>query len=193
MTFIVGDTVALIYIAIYLRYTTERAYVVKVIGLTLVFLSAMSAYAFTAKNDNVVGPVAGIAALVLYGWPFERMMLVLQHKSNEYIPIVIVSRATLNNVMWIIYTSLDGNWFTFAPHVISVVMGIAQLSLYYAHHPSRRVANQHSETTVIDVEDARGRTVSIAIETPKTDLVASKLIPESPSFQLMHSPLAPLM
>lgn len=197
MTFAIGDAITLFYIAVFLYYTTERAHALKVVGVTMFILGAASAFAFTVKNDNVIGPMAGLAALILYGWPFERMQLVLQHKSSDFIPVTVVARLTFNNLMWVVYTVLDGNWFTFAPHAICLPIGIVQLALYWLHRPSPLARKLGTSETAGD-DDERGsevrasshtRSVVIVVETPTPGLAPVKSFPESPNFQLLRSPL----
>ncbi|TYZ60657.1 hypothetical protein PybrP1_009155 [[Pythium] brassicae (nom. inval.)] len=201
-TFIVGDTLTISYILVFLYYTTERAHALKVVGTTMLILAAASAFAFTEKNDNVIGPMAGIAALILYGWPFGRMQRVLEHKSSEFIPVTVVARLTFNNVMWVVYTVLDGNWFTFAPHAICLPVGIVQLALYWHHRPGLSARKDGTSETAVHVDDEQksnvgassSRRLSVVIvgETPTPGLAPVKAFPESPSFQLLHSPLEPL-
>lgn len=197
MTFIIGDTLTLSYILVFLYYTTERAHAIKVVGVTALILAAASAFAFIEKNDNVIGPMAALAALILYGWPFGRMQRVLEHKSSEFIPVTVVARLTLNNLMWVVYTVLDGNWFTFAPHALCLPIGIAQLALYWLHRPDPSARKDGTSETAAHLDNeressSRRLSVVIVVETPTPGLAPVKAFPESPNFHLLHSPLEPL-
>lgn len=195
ITFAAGDVISLFFIAIYVRYTTERAYVLRVLGVTALILALVTVYAIlgitgvTHQTREQVKPIIGyiaiVAAVLLYGAPFEKVLLVLRHKTSEFIPIVMVIVGTTNNALWVIYTPLDHNWFMFVPNAICVVLGLTQLCLYYFYHPSRARQDSH-----ISIELGDESVISIVIETPKTDLTTGKQFPASPSFQLMHSPLA---
>lgn len=202
ITFGVGDLIALAFIAIYVRYTTERAYVLKVLGFTVAVLAVVTLYALLALNGvthqtrdqvtPIIGYIAIVAAVLLYGAPFEKVLVVLRHKSSVFIPFAMVLVGTINNALWVIYTPLDHNWFMFVPNMICLVLGLAQLSLYWFYHPSRRQLDAPLRTTSIDFgDDDSGIPVAIVIDSPKTDLTTGKAFPESPSYHVLHSPLAP--
>lgn len=197
ITFAVGDVISLFFITVYVRYTTERAYVLRVLGVTALILALVTVYAIlgitgvTHQTREQVKPIIGyiaiVAAVLLYGAPFEKVLLVLRHKTSEFIPIVMVIVGTTNNALWVIYTPLDHNWFMFVPNAICVVLGLTQLCLYYFYHPSHARQDSH-----ISIELGDESVISIVVETPKMDLTTGKQFPASPSFQLMHSPLTSL-
>lgn len=202
ITFAVGDLIALFFIAVYFRYTTERAYVLKVLGFFGFIYLLVTIYAILgmagvtnqtfAQVKPIIGYIAIAAAIMLYGAPFEKVFLVLKHKTSVFIPFHMVIVGTINNGLWVIYTPFDNNWFMFVPNAICVVLGIAQLCLYYVYHPDRNRAHKESNVTVEFDDERSGIPITIVIETPKTDMTTGKHFPESPSFQLVHSPLAPL-
>lgn len=195
ITFAVGDVISLFFIAIYVRYTSERAYVLRVLAATALILGLVTVYAIlgitgvTHQTREQVKPIIGyiaiVAAVLLYGAPFEKAVLVLRHKSSEFIPFSMVIIGTTNNALWVIYTPLDHNWFMFVPNAICIVLGLVQLGLYYFYHPDRM--RQDSQISIeLDGESP----IDIVIETPATDPSTTKQFPASPSFQLMQSPVA---
>ncbi|GAB9471515.1 Mtn3-like protein [Globisporangium polare] len=199
ITFAAGDVISLFFIAVYVRYTTERAYVLRVLGVAILILALVTVYAILGitgvthqtreQLKPIIGYIAIVAAILLYGAPFEKALLVLRHKTSKFIPISMVIVGTTNNALWVIYTPLDHNWFMFVPNAICVVLGLTQLCLYHFYHPDRVRARQDSHLS-IELDDDGA--IDVVIEMPTTDLTTGKQFPASPNFQLMHSPLASL-
>lgn len=203
ITFAVGDVVALVFIAVYVRYSTERVYVLKVLGVTVFILGAVTIYTVLALNGitnqtreqvkPIVGYVAIAAAVLLYGSPFEKAIQVLRHKTSVFLPITMVVVGTINNSLWVIYTPLDHNWFMFVPNAICSALGFTQLALYWFYHPSRSRADEARVASIDEFDfDSDGIPIAVVIESPKTDAGTDKQFPASPNFHVLHSPLAPL-
>ncbi|TYZ60659.1 hypothetical protein PybrP1_009157 [[Pythium] brassicae (nom. inval.)] len=178
-----------------------RAYVRRVVGVVFAFLLLVTTYTVlgatgtTHQSHDAVKTIVGYTAvcvtLVLYGSPLERVLQVLKHRSGVFIPIDMVIAGSTNNALWIAYTALDDNWFMFVANVICLMLGVISLALYLVFHPSR--------CPYPKVEQESSASITIVLS-PKEEIVrsgAGKLHFEhgstvaSPSFQLLHSPLAP--
>jgi solute carrier family 50 protein (sugar transporter) len=191
ITFVIGDVVALGYIAVYWRYTTERAYVRRVFLGVISFLLAMSLYAilgglgYLGQSEhgvgNVMGYVADIVAVCLYGAPMEKIFLVLKHKSAAYFQIHMVIAGTTNNALWFTYGILAHNWFIISPNILFLTLGSTTLVLYMVYNPKTHPLMLPEDKAEVE------QSVSVIIEMTPTCAGG-----KSHSFEAMHSPLAPL-
>lgn len=194
VTFSIGVLIALVYIGIFLRWTTERAYTLKVVAVVVTFLSLMTVYAVLGRAgvthqsegavEDIVGYTTVTVTIILYGSPFERVVQVLKHRSAVFIPIDMVVAGAINNALWVVYTVLDDNWFIFVPNAISVTLGVLSLILYFTFHPKRCPYPRKEEGTLDGA-------IEIVL-TPKDEHLPSKLQLESPMYEAARSPLAPL-
>ncbi|KAL4088224.1 hypothetical protein PRIC1_012650 [Phytophthora ramorum] len=200
-TFVAGDFIATIYMLVFLRYTTDRKRAWKVIALYAGVLSIITLYAvlgglgvITSLSRNQVNDIMGYLAvcvtLVLYSSPFLKIREVIKYKTGVFIPIHMVIAGTVNNAMWITYTPMSGLWFLFVTNVCCATLGVAQLTVYMIYHPRKHPLGYGATLEDLlqkEKEDEASRiSISSSIQTN------SKVIPESPMYQVMSSPLAPL-
>jgi solute carrier family 50 protein (sugar transporter) len=206
-TFLAGDFIALVYLAVYLRATTERKYVLQVIGVYVAVLLAISVYALLgglgvlglsrSTVNTIMGYIATCVSLVLYSSPFIKMREVLRTKTAESMPIHMVIAGGINNTMWIVYTPLAGLWFLFVTNVVCCTFAVSQFLLYLIYHPSkaraRRAKAAHGEDLLVKEEDASTLQVEASHLSISIDRQSrTSAVPESPIYQIMPSPLAPL-
>ncbi|KAI9994676.1 hypothetical protein PInf_011502 [Phytophthora infestans] len=148
----------------------------------LVYISVY--YTFAEDRNHILGYLSIVAAIILYGAPFEKTSFVLRNKNASPIQLPMVICGATNNALWVIYTPLDRNWFMFIPNAICVVLGIVLLTLYVMYRPSKSVQ------TAIDLSDD-DIAIRIVVST-KTEEIQNKIPNASPSVQPMASPLLPL-
>lgn len=188
-----GDIAALVYLAVYYKFADDRKYIRTAIAIGVFPLLVVSIYAIIASKDvtgqdyesisHIMGYLGIVAAVLLYGAPFEKVMRVLRTKNAASIQIVMVICGATNNLLWVIYTSIDKSWFMFIPNIICLPLGLAMLVLYVLYHPKRAIQPS------VNLPDSD---IAITIElSPKAE-AGSKLQAESPSYAPMPSPLAPI-
>ncbi|KAL4159241.1 hypothetical protein PRNP1_005006 [Phytophthora ramorum] len=188
-----GDFAAITYIAVYYKFAEDRKYVLQIVGGAVAVLGAITLYAIIAATgatgqdytgiSHVLGYLSIVAAIILYGAPFEKALFVLRNKNAAPIQLPMVICGATNNALWVIYTPLDSNWFMFIPNAICVVLGLVLLVLYAMYRPSKAV----QQTVNLPDEDVA---ITIVVS-PKAEM-QGKVVSASPSFRPMSSPLLPL-
>lgn len=203
-TFVSGDFIALVYMFVFLRYTPDRKQAWRVIAVYAAVLSVISLYAllgglgvFTSLSRNTVNDIMGYLAvcvtLVLYSSPFLKIREVIKFKTGVFIPIHMVIAGTCNNAMWITYTPMAKLWFLFVTNVACATLGVAQLTVYMLYHPSKHPLGFGAtleDLLAKEQEDGGGR-ISVSIDRPSLQS-SSKVVPQSPAYRMMRSPLEPL-
>ncbi|EEY67543.1 MtN3-like protein [Phytophthora infestans T30-4] len=107
-----NDLAALVYISVYYTFAEDRKYVLR-------------RYCFSQDYtgiSHILGYLSIVAAIILYGAPFEKTSFVLRNKNASPIQLPMVICGATNNALWVIYTPLDRNWFMFIPNAICVVL-----------------------------------------------------------------------
>ncbi|KAG3241408.1 hypothetical protein PI124_g13725 [Phytophthora idaei] len=88
--------------------------------------------------------------------------------------------------------SMSELWFLFVTNVCCATLGIAQLTVYMIYHPSKHPLGYGATLEdFLEKEKEDDGTLLIAIDLPSVQS-ASKAIPQSPEYQMIKSPLAPL-
>jgi solute carrier family 50 protein (sugar transporter) len=195
VSFGLGDFAALAYLIVYYQFAEDRTYVLQIVGGAVSVLAAITLYAVIAATgatgqdytgiSHILGYLSIVAAIILYGAPFEKALFVLRTKNAAPIQLPMVICGATNNALWVIYTPLDSNWFMFIPNAICVVLGLVLLVLYVMYRPSKAAQN------VVDLPD---EDIAITIVVSPKAEAQGKITSASPSpsFQPLPSPLLPL-
>jgi solute carrier family 50 (sugar transporter) len=181
-TFAIGDLIAICYVAVFYRATADCAKAHKLLALFGCALFVATAYAIaggfglTGQTRHQAAQFAGFIAisssLVLYTSPLEKIKLVVQHKSAVFIPIQMVVAGSINNIMWIIYTSLTARWLMFTPNLVTLSAGLFQVVLYFF------VYNPKSHPYVDKTHERRSTATTEEDESEQDD---SEVTPSPPS------------
>lgn len=202
--FLLGDVLAVIYLCIYWRFTTEKAYMKKVMMIVLPFLAVMSIYAIvgglglTGQSRHGVtttfGGISDFVSLCLYGAPMEKIFQVLRHKSGAFFNFPMVVAALCNNTIWFVYGLLTDNWFIAGPNILFMTLGWLAVGLYIKYNPKT-----HPVTGMGQPIDESAGVGELHIDIDVEDVTAGgskKLVIEraasSPTYRAMSSPLQPL-
>lgn len=196
--FVVGDILSVTYLAIYWRFTTERAYANKMIAGVAVFMAIMTLYVFlgafgvtgqTIAQVNVpLGFVCDICSICVYSAPMEKIFQVLRHKSAAFINIYMVLTGFVNNIFWLTYGLLTDNMFIWVPNILFFTSSSISLALYLIYNPKT-----HPILPVGAANVPTSDQVAVTIELPTVDGKgkATWNLP-SPTYELVRSPLQPV-
>lgn len=194
VTFVAGDVIALVYIAIYWRYTTERPKVLRMFLTVVVVMSAFTVFGVFAKLgytgqsekslENTYGIIADVVSLCLYAAPMEKVYMVLKHKSAAYFQVHMVIAGLTNNSTWFIYGILTNNWFIIGPDILYISIGSVSLALCIVYNPKTHPLVLEDDVNKADID----MSVSIAITPTCADTKGATGL-QSPSFVALQSPV----
>lgn len=190
VTYLIGDVCSALYIYIFYRYTHEKAYANRVILSAALVVAVISVYTILGKAgvtnqsshdvNQVIGYVTAFGSVALYTSPFETIARVLKTKSGASIPVLMCLCGCVSNSLWVIYGLIQNDMFVFGLGVFCVVFALLQVVLYCVYNPNKASLVEAGSEATIDValDDVTKFELSIVIE--------------SPCYEAMKSPLAPL-
>lgn len=145
VTYAAGSAFNIGFIAVYLKYSTRRAYVLKTTAIALVCNTVVTVYAVLAKRhilyhsadtrNQVVGFIAVASSVLLYASPFSTLAHVVESKSSASIPITMCVVGVVNNALWIIYGFFVSDLMLIVPTSVNIVVGSVQIALYFVYRP----------------------------------------------------------
>lgn len=193
VTYLIGDICSVLYISIYYRYTQQKAYASKVVLSAALVISIISIYTILGKAgvtgqsshdvNNVVGYVTAFGSVALYTSPFETIVRVLTTKSGASIPVLMCLCGCVSNSLWVVYGLVENDMFVFGLGVFCAFFALVQVVLYVVYNPNKVTVRE-----AVDGNDAVARDVALD-DVNKFEL---SIAVESPCFEAMKSPLAPL-
>lgn len=189
-TYLFGEVLAVGYLAVYFKYTTQRKYVFVVIVAHVMVMILVTVYAilgeygYTNQKSTQVEDVVGyitVCGNIAIASPFETIRRVLRTKSAATIPIALCAIGSLCNLLWVVYGSCTGDNFVLTSCSICFVVSTVQCVLYYVYPPLKATENAINACE-LDLELAG----------VKNEHCRSSVQLESPVFAALHSPLVPL-
>ncbi|KAG2777559.1 hypothetical protein PC129_g9896 [Phytophthora cactorum] len=158
--FLVGDFAAVIYLTIYYRYSDNRRYVFRSITTVVVILFILTFYAVLGglgvtnqtrhEVSTVLGFFADFASVCLYCAPMEKLYMVLKHKSAAFINLPMVLAGYMNNMIWLTFGSLLGNWFMISINIFFFTMNSFTLVVYHIFDPTTHPLKEGWDKKVVD-------------------------------------------
>lgn len=194
-----GELLSIAYISVYLKFTTNRPFVLKTVGIVVAILLIVSIYVLlgvsgvTNQTHNevkdVLGYIADLASICFFASPTERIKRVLETKSVAPIPIQMCCMGVITNSLWVAYGFASHDPIVIIPNVISLGFTTTQLVLYVIYMPHGATA---AEEEAFDsyYESSDVPTITVVIS-PKQGLT-TKPAAESPHYRASESPLTPL-
>ncbi|KAF4318875.1 hypothetical protein G195_007877 [Phytophthora kernoviae 00238/432] len=197
--FLYGEVCAVVFLSVYAYYTTDKYYVIRVLGVFLSALSLVTVYAIvgglgytgqtTKQVSTIIGVMADVAGIFLYGAPMEKLLPVLKHKSAVFINVHMVITGLVNNSIWLVYGILITNWFIMFINVLFVVVNTFTVCLYRIYDPKTHPLKDGWDTHPENADDR----ISVSIEMiPHLESVSSKKVIAnlpSPEYSAVRSPV----
>jgi solute carrier family 50 protein (sugar transporter) len=152
-TYAIGDALSLVFLAVYVRWATDRRATFKTCAVALLCNVVVTLYVVLAERGVlhqshqshqsttlVVGVVAIASSLALYASPLAAIKVVLQTRSSASLPFAMILAGAVNNVLWVVYGALVADMFLVVPSSVNATLGLVQVALYGVCHPSRGAA-----------------------------------------------------
>lgn len=149
-TYAIGDALSVVFLAVYIRWATERRAVMKTCFIALLCNAVVTVYVVLGKNGGfpqsqqtmtlVVGIVAIASSLALYASPLAAIKVVLQTRSSASLPFAMILAGAINNLLWVVYGALIHDLFLIVPSSVNAALGLVQVALYGVYHPSHFAA-----------------------------------------------------
>ncbi|CAI5724310.1 unnamed protein product [Hyaloperonospora brassicae] len=165
VTYAIGDTLSVVFLAVYIRWTANRRAAIKTCAIALLWIVAVTTYVVLCKTEVlqqsqqtlslVMGIIGTSCSLVLYASPLAAIKVVLQTRSSASLPFALILAGTINNLMWVVYGATVPDLFMVIPSAVSAGIGFIQLALCGVFHPSRSAAGD-IVTSVLPCESPNG-------------------------------------
>ncbi|KAL4138192.1 hypothetical protein KRP22_001753 [Phytophthora ramorum] len=146
-TYAIGDALSVVFLAVYVRWATDRRAVIRTCTIALLCNAAVTLYVVLGKGGLfqqsqqtmtlVVGIIAVASSLALYASPLAAIRTVLQTRSSASLPFAMILAGTINNLLWVVYGILVFDLFLIVPSSVNAALGLVQVALYGVFHPSR--------------------------------------------------------
>lgn len=166
-TYAFGEVLAVVYTAVYFRWTKQRRYAAVSIAAALTFILASSLFVILAKIgmvgfsssqlSNFTGYLMAVGSVLLYVSPFETIARVLRTRSAASIPFGMCLAGATSNTLWVIDGLLVGDMFVFVLGAVCAFFAAIQVVLYFAFYPkqSAQIADEAVQVQIqVDVESA---------------------------------------
>lgn len=186
VTVLIGQALAVIYVSIFAKVTSDRAYVRKICLLGAVPIAILTLYValtWSGATDQtmadagvVLGYVGVLTSIGTVVSPLMTARHVVRTKDAASIPIELCTASFVSNSLWVLYGITANEVFVWAPNTLCVALGVVQISLYVKYNP-----NKWPETSPLDG-------ITVVVDDFKTDKGDLQATASSPSFHALRSP-----
>ncbi|XP_060195473.1 bidirectional sugar transporter SWEET6a-like [Lycium barbarum] len=137
----VGLFLQLCYLSIFFFYTGKkyRVHIVgillaEIVGVAAIVAGTMIGLHTYASRTMVVGILATIFGICMYGAPLSVMYKVIKTKSAESLPSALSIACFLNGVCWAIYALLKFDPYILTGNGVGALLAVIQLALLFIYH-----------------------------------------------------------
>lgn len=186
-TVLIGQILAVIYVAIFAKVTSDRAYVRKICLLGAIPVVILALYAgltwsgathqSMADAGVVLGYVGVVTSIGTVVSPLMTARRVVRTNDAASIPIELCIASFISNSLWIVYGITANEVFVWAPNTLCIALGVVQILLYVKYNPNKR---SKLDTITVVVDDSQFL---------KTEKGGGEAPVSSPSFHALRSPL----
>ncbi|KAE9598143.1 putative SWEET sugar transporter [Lupinus albus] len=124
------------YILIFLIYSPQdkkvkRAQLVGIFDVGFVAsVISVTLFLHGTTQLNFLGTLCSGLSIIMYASPLLTMKMVLETKSNEYMPFLDSFFMFINAGVWTLYSFLINDLFILIPSFIGLILGLAQITFY---------------------------------------------------------------
>ncbi|KAG6592595.1 MtN3-like protein [Phytophthora cinnamomi] len=197
--FLIGDVVSLSYLFIFWRYSSDRRRVAKTIAAVLAVLMLPTFYVvvaslgFTGQSRKEVWKTQGlcfcdVTVISIHMLMLKNLVRAFTQRSAATLLPRSLAVSSFNSLGWFTFGRVTSNWIIAGPQVFVIALHLAAWTMYVVF--TRRTKPQ---TAFAAMEE--GSVVMSVDLSPKVDFdVNAKeiTVPNSPEYQVLRSPLAPL-
>lgn len=145
-SYLLGEVLAVGYLAVYFKYSTQRHLVLKICLWHVLVMILATVYALLGdcghlpqspgQVESVFGYLTVAGNICMFASPFETIRLVLRTKSAATIPIALCLMGCVCNVIWLVYSVANDDMFMLTSCSICLVIAAIQVALYAVFPPS---------------------------------------------------------
>ncbi|CAF1501403.1 unnamed protein product [Adineta steineri] len=134
----IGASLEFVYALVYLQYTPDRNSYLRLIGMALAFLAAISFYLLYIVSDRSTailhaGLVASVVTVIMYGSPLVSLQEVIQKQSTESLSLPLCFANLVVPAEWVLYGILISDKFVQVPNFLGAILGFIQVSLFFKY------------------------------------------------------------
>jgi len=196
VTNIFGVTVSLGFIWVYHRHAEDRASIyqmcaavgaVVVAVLLYTTLAALGATNQTrSQTANALGWLTIATSLVQFAAPLATVKKVIRTKSSASLPFTMCLLNIINGGMWVVYAAIVSDMFVLSPNIVSVALGIVQVTLWVVYRPSKEHGGQSTTTEASVVIHMSSQSGLVTL-----DRILSDVSPDGRDFEALKTPTKP--
>lgn len=156
-----GEIVATGCTLVYLKYSLNRAYVLRTVavGAIIFFITTLYVVLGTIGVMNqslkqvctIHGYISVVINVFMFISPLEKVRMVVQTQNSSSIPVNLSVMIFVNCCLWDIVAIVKSDTFLLVPNVIGVVLSAIQLSLYYIYRQPKDVEQVVSKIDAAEI------------------------------------------
>lgn len=191
--------------AIYYRWSTKRAMLLKTFAVVGSFLLVMLAYTVLgvhgvthqshAQVQKVLGFVAVAVNIAVYASPLDTIKTVVKTRSAASMPASLCVMNGINGSLWVTFGAVIGDMFMLTSNVIGVALSAVQVALIVKFRPRKQQQTQQLPVTIPLDEVASSKLEFSLVLSPQAQSAANKGDGgggvRSPEYVSITSPMEP--
>ncbi|KAK1422342.1 hypothetical protein QVD17_25389 [Tagetes erecta] len=159
---VIGITIEVIFITIFLRHSTwgGRRKIIIVLFIEAIIVAAVvviTLMCFHTYHDRsmIVGLVCIVFNIIMYASPLTVMRMVIKTRSVKYMPFSLSLATFINSVVWCGYALMPLDPYILVPNALGTVSAIVQLVLYATYYGSTNWDDDDDEQGVVQMSSKK--------------------------------------